>query len=35
MSHCLKNTEIHEFIRAKMIDWMLEVFGNYEHSSSV
>lgn len=30
----LKKTQVSEYLRAKMVDWMLEVFGNYENTSS-
>lgn len=34
-SDCLlKDSLVTEYLRAKMVDWMLEVFGNYEKTSS-
>lgn len=33
-SGCLKNTEIRRALRAKMVDWMIEVLGNYHTTTS-
>jgi hypothetical protein len=30
-SNCLKNHNIREILRAKMVDWKIEVFYNFSH----
>ena len=30
----LKNHQIRDILRAKMVDWMIEVFANYNETSS-
>ncbi|EAS06644.3 amine-terminal domain cyclin (macronuclear) [Tetrahymena thermophila SB210] len=34
LSNCLKNHKIPSILRSKMVDWMIEVFGNYKQTSS-
>ncbi|KAL4429506.1 hypothetical protein ABPG74_014281 [Tetrahymena malaccensis] len=34
LSNCLKNHKIPPILRSKMVDWMIEVFGNYKQTSS-
>ena len=33
-SNALVKTEVKPYLRAKMIDWMLEVYGNYSSTTS-
>jgi cyclin B len=35
MKNVLEKTEIRDSLRAKMVDWMIEVFANYSDTSQI